>query len=512
LFNLREAVRDFFIVISTNYFSTGKSRLVGELIAHHYAGDSKEHVIDSEVVVSFMCCRRAREERYFPRRTSSAIHMIESLLNQEDEKSAKNDLVGFLKASAAHFTEFQKEFRLSKPHRSSIPELYLEIDNSWTLFQSRLHSSQEKSVAADEKSEFNNKFVLFIDEVEELLNIHVTGKEEYTALRLLRLASIESGVFIVFMDTSSKMFETIRPSLYQHPSLREKLGDLDPVCPPIFYVNPVDVCCCPDVEDDVSYLLRDLHWSETHQIAFFSLGRPMWSVEQSSSDMLKLARSKLLCASSEKVVWEKVLQDCEEVRDTRAVALLGSVSCIYLQPSAELTHNLVARGMATVLGAHKSVASLLVNYISEPVLSEAALGYLSRTSLFPKLEAKVWNLSNLGAALETYLKFVYLGMSSVGERGEFAMRIYLLMARCHAHHYHSRNSLFSQRVGLMSFLRSVIPSTQGLIDFERPGTDNFSDWFVGFTHFIKLASPFKFQTLKKLWARGAAAALKSCEK
>jgi hypothetical protein len=467
-----------------------------------------------------MCCRSSRDSVYFPVRTGSAVSLIEKIVKEADENSAKLLLADFLVSISEYFSNFQRSYRERCARLSTVPDLYDAIDKSWDAFAQGYKVRQINSSTPDEKLDLasvcTRKFVLFVDEVEDLLRIHVRGKEEYTALRLLRLASMDSGVFLIFMDTSSKMFETIRPSLYEHPSLRSKLGDYPASCAPIFYVNPVDVCYDRKVENDVSFLLRGPSWNEAHQRAFFSMGRPMWSVERTTLDKLRLAKTKLLCVDSDRIAWEDILKDPrEEVCDTRAVAILGSVSCIYLQPSAELTHNLVARGMATVLGAHKSLSSLLVSYISEPVLSEAALSYLSCIS-HSNGENSFWNLSNLSTVLERYLQFVYLGMFSVGERGEFAMRIYLLMARCYSHHFYSKNALFSQTVNLLDFLRSVAPANQPLVDFERQGSEKtcvkFSDWNVGFTHFVKLASPFTLKTLKKLWARGAAAALKSCEK
>jgi hypothetical protein len=397
--------------------------------------------------------------------------------------------------------------------RSEVNVQELEKENGIELlvkFSERIwNDAYELTTEKDFGVESNVDTVIFVDEISALLNLELGEKNMVRVLRkVVSTRETLGNVFILFMDTLSKMFHVEKPTYFEIPSLRAVKNNWEAHSDvlPFTYVQPVDLLVdrvrlafSSDFQAQNFLLRKNGGWTRGEQIVLFSMGRPLWAscalVEKDVNALLKLGQAKLLgvlLSDSSLEVFANQAQDKKSPSggELSSVALIGSIAAINVTPSSELAHQLVSRRMGTVLAVHKSRGSMIVEYVSEPILAECSLTILTNS------------MRNWGLALEKFIKFVSFGMTNVGEAGELSLRIYLLLVR--ALLAKKENSFFfSESVSLSLFLKEL------LAGHEFPISSFLDQWLVNFTHFIKLHTKLSRSMVLQLWERGAAAVLRS---
>jgi hypothetical protein len=199
-------------------------------------------------------------------------------------------------------------------------------------------------------------------------------------------------LFGVFMDTSSKT-ANFSPSRQYDPSARAYDGSrlFDP------YLLPG--------MNDVRYDMR-CDWRQ--DVSVIGLGRPLWTAKfedcRDIEDLQEFARLKLIAT--------RYNDDKIEVLYRQSLAVMLCRLGIFLCPVASITSTLVADHMATVYLCDKRRESMLVSYVSEPVLAFGA--------------KKEWGIRGLCPLLKSIRAALLGGIVNEGTLGEISAMILLL--------------------------------------------------------------------------------------
>jgi hypothetical protein len=276
------------------------------------------------------------------------------------------------------------------------------------------------------------------------------------------------NLLIIFTDTASHLHSFLAPVLVD-PSFRDsKVNDQDFLRPyfhlPYTKVNPAD-----------------FGNPKVGQLAFYFQGRPIWkSFILASQDSLNSTQSSLLLFATRKLTgfWNPDLLSSQlllmELNHRNAVvtALLGVRAGLFVSPFSHLARDIVARNMATVIAVDADRSAVLVEYISEPVLADAA------TFLLASNDCELW-----AKCLEVVGKMFSSGLISTGEIGEFVARVILSLVRDHI-----RWTNMGDKNNFGCLDDSFFSPAADILKVFEPKFTYPQNWLVNFNHFIHMHS------------------------
>jgi hypothetical protein len=454
-----------FVTQSSGY---GKSRLLEQLYQNFNT--------------AYMCLRPSLSNGY-PRRTNEIFVFLDDL-RDKSSAAAEAELTTFLRLILLKYQEF-----LLQSHGKDTLDVRRDLASSDT----EVFHSFWNSVVARKNEEKLSGFpseilVLVIDEARFLSEMTVGGTNVF---RLLRKAARElrTHLFILCVDTLPEA-SVFLPMTNMDLSFRPEEQSLQ-LHPPLWLIDSVDI-----LSEDVVEFSSNLDAGSQELYRLFSLGRPLWAShllnDTGTGEILSFAKQKLSMLKEYKN-W--MHSDREGLT---AIACLASTVGLLVHPSTALARQLISSRMATLIAVNPSRSALLIDYISEPVLSEAALGLLWENSL------QGWS-----RALEHLVEATRFGSIDEGGTDELMARIFLTL-------WYSLAAApsGSEKISLHYSLRRV--SVNRFLNFldssgEHSGISRISEFdqlFIGFTHFVPMQSCVNGRILEKAMQRRAALSLR----
>eukprot|EP00743_Colponemidia_sp_Colp-15_P007267 GILK01007848.1.p1 GENE.GILK01007848.1~~GILK01007848.1.p1 ORF type:complete len:844 (-),score=102.45 GILK01007848.1:243-2735(-) len=289
-----------------------------------------------------------------------------------------------------------------------------------------------------------------------------------------------ANALCVLTDTTAKI-ANFTPSTPRDPSTRAITQKMH-LMRPFYFLWSSDLPAVQRIRD----LWPNLPPREQKLFRLFCLGRPLWRswlelAEGNPSKLVRFAQTKLACSyrnSSNSSYFH--------------LALLSCRYSLYLVPQSQSCDTLLAGHMATCLWLSRARESVLVSYVSEPVLAEAAAEILSHNQLQSALNSLASALMN--------------GVVEPGYRGELVARILLLpLVKGNKQYYSEKITVRMYFVALLgqnnfdTYIASFPPS--------------LLDGFVTATHFVPITYEISSaDQLKGLYCRRAAAICKRNQK
>jgi hypothetical protein len=249
--------------------------------------------------------------------------------------------------------------------------------------------------------------LLVIDEARFLSNAAFSSHSSVTLFRAFcaALKDIQSGFFAVVVDTISQI-ANFAPSRKLDPSLRyiEKDDCMDKdLFHPFTAVTTTDVLCHSKGNlDEANYR--------------FTLGRPLW---KTTLDQCIANVNSITTALDELITFalKKLFGGVRKPNDEGKIACIAVLTGINISPLSTIANQLVASHMATCLAIDSNRESLLMMYPVEPVLAEAAKGYIQQEYVHGQL-SKVFD------PLQDCFR---IGAIDQGHNGEFVAKLLILL-------------------------------------------------------------------------------------
>jgi len=192
------------------------------------------------------------------------------------------------------------------------------------------------------------------------------------------------------------------------PSFRPEEQSLR-LLPPMWLIDTVVI-----LNDDVLKLSSDFKAGSKELYRLFSVGRPLWASHLLNGTGI----GEILCFAKQKLSMMKDYDNwmSSDPEGLTAIACLACTVGLLVHPSSALAHQLISSRMATLIAVNPSRSALLIDYIPEPVLTEAALGLL-------------WGKSFRGwsSALEHLVETTRVGNIDEGGTGKLVARIFVTL-------------------------------------------------------------------------------------
>jgi len=262
------------------------------------------------------------------------------------------------------------------------------------------------------------------------------------------LRCFTKGVVAIFADTMSSLCN-FAPSSEADPSFRPRMH-MD-LFPPFYQLRTFDLFA-----RQKRYLGCKL----------WEYGRVIWAAFKlcniSDKELINFAQSKLLGGYEE--------LDVTTITTEIAMAIFSSFACIEITPSSSLSKRVVAGNMAICLHVSQDRSSIMVQYPSDPVLSEAAVKLLQDEFDHRK---RMQMLKELAHSLVNCLV-------ERGKRGELiaSLTIGLAMQKCQKSTFPKRDPFrYSRAISLKAFLDVFIGIDSDVI---------FKLLYVKFSHSKKI--------------------------
>eukprot|EP01103_Thecamoeba_quadrilineata_P014980 TRINITY_DN459_c0_g1_i3.p1 TRINITY_DN459_c0_g1~~TRINITY_DN459_c0_g1_i3.p1 ORF type:complete len:806 (+),score=98.60 TRINITY_DN459_c0_g1_i3:47-2464(+) len=298
--------------------------------------------------------------------------------------------------------------------------------------------------------------VIIIDEASFLLSETKSGKSLFRIMRAIAASEYSQRLFLVFVDTVPIISNFSSPSELDR-SLRQTGYKIRY---PFISVSTIDL----DFQSEQNQTQPSLEFDLKRA---FTYGRPLWRIYANNmGEGLSVARVKLIYSNNKKI--EALPQ---------AIAVLAARVNIVV-PVGQLACTLVASYMATCVGVSQDRDYVFAQYISEPLLAEAA--------------AKLWHEGdNLKTILDLYHQAI-LGSrvnlsSSKGHRGEqiFPIRACLLKDQI-VKEKTTENLFYTCEIDLIEWIVQFAPKNFDKICYAALKEGGFEEAKISFTHFSKL--------------------------
>ena len=281
----------------------------------------------------------------------------------------ERDLLAYFTSVLRVATHLQQQPLNGRQQFWHLSGLYAQDRAEWTKHQHELESTfpQHERAAADTPTSRALRVVLCIDEASTLLNHLVPELRVGQYFHLVRLAANAAGVQLVLADTQSKITNLVSgESHHISGSQRPKAEILRSIAAPWVAFNVVDFDDFADVRIPVRASMPH-HLEAYHAL---QLGRPLWSnsLPLLNNDLLALrefAVTKLLCAADATDVLGSNFKQPQALAIVASRVVLPNISGFDYAA-------VVASHMATCIGTSPSRDQVYAQYLTEPILAEAA--------------------------------------------------------------------------------------------------------------------------------------------
>lgn len=304
-------------------------------------------------------------------------------------------------------------------------------------FIQKKHESDQSSLGFG-KSEIDQfkkfRLVLAIDEARALLFREI---ELVSLFRLFRrvlkdqIFKDKCALTTTFLDTNAKL-SNFSPSNKNDPSLR-LLSESSKLFRPFWQIAawfyPWDGQDATVIQELVTAICEKNEEKsyDAAKKSLFKLGRMQWSSYVDAVDVeesVNVARAKLLNGAD--LVKSTSLE--EVFTDAASLAVISCLTLLPVAPSSSLTSEISSSHMALVVAVDENRESLITSYASEPILVEAAYHalFFNREQAGEVTTERCFEV--LGMVLKKLPHLFRRGDTGPGERGEFMMRLYLVLA------------------------------------------------------------------------------------
>jgi hypothetical protein len=488
------------------------------------------HLAEHDVFVFYICLRRAEEtgfpqsisilqkaltdpshtEGYYAAFLLTALEKLKVFkqgnrscrlwLTQQQDPNWWNDILGsFISipisyslswyfSDLSHLACSEKSLAMSK-ETAFIPPRIMTQDSE-AEYRSGLNKIFADNLGASE----TDSIAFIFDEARALLSadLHkLTSDDNFVSLRRAFTyfpCNEEYRTPVAIMTDTTAKISNLAPTKLREPSLRvSRLPNT--LFPPFYLLANVDVWV-----ENAPKTLSDM----CNYKYYCQYGRPQWGAlaKQVKSggltieDLMHLAQIKIK-GSDSKLFDGAKLEACE------AIAILGVRICLDVVPQCQISHDLVAQNMRTLLYIAPDRESIISGYFSEPVLVQAAAQVTnSRDS------NRRWSM-----LLEQLIFCMRNGMVDAGFSGELVARILLLLAwdKCFTGNNVLASGTVLQAVHLMKYLDILLDldeETQAALRSEFNSSQKTA--WVRCTHFVKIDYVPTVCQLLSLFRRGAA--------